>query len=66
MTHHDDDSPPRWYSRTEAAAKLGISRDRLAYLIAAGQLHTERFGRRDVIPAVELDRFIARLAGQAS
>lgn len=65
-TSDEDSPPPQWYSRTDAAIRLGISKDRLRYLIATGQLHTERFGRRDVIPAAELDRLIARLAGQAS
>jgi excisionase family DNA binding protein len=46
------------YPKAEAAVLLGISERSIDYLISAGRLKTVRIGKRNLIPAEELRRFI--------
>lgn len=45
-----------WYSLTETAALLGISRPTVVRLIARGDLPGERIGRRWYVPRELVDR----------
>jgi excisionase family DNA binding protein len=51
-------SEPLLLSVREAAARLGLGRDLTYRLVAEGRLRSLRLGRRVLIPAVELPRFI--------
>jgi excisionase family DNA binding protein len=51
--------PPRLlYPKAEAAILLGISERSIDYLISSGRLKTKRIGKRNLIPADELRRFV--------
>lgn len=49
------------YPLREAAQRLGIGRSLLYQLIGAGDLATVRVGRRRLVPANELNRFVEHL-----
>jgi excisionase family DNA binding protein len=51
--------PPRLlYPKAEAAILLGISERSIDYLISTGRLATKRIGKRNLVPADELRRFV--------
>jgi len=52
------DAPRLAYSVGEAALALGVSADLVRSLVQRGQLRAVRVGRRIVIPAKELDRWM--------
>ena len=52
-------TPTDLHDANTAAARLGIGRTSLYQLLAAGELGSVRIGRRRLIPAREIDRFIA-------
>jgi excisionase family DNA binding protein len=56
-TEHD--RPPLLLSVPAAAAALGIGRATIYELIAAGELGSLKVGARRLVPAAEVDRFIA-------
>jgi excisionase family DNA binding protein len=51
-------APDRLLSVDEAAEHLGISRSLAYQLIAKGQLHTLKVGRRRLIPSSAVDAYI--------
>jgi excisionase family DNA binding protein len=56
---------PRLYGRVDAAAYLSVSVKEVQRLITRGDLFSVKLGRRRLIPAEELDRYVARLIVQA-
>ena len=66
MAATETPQPVLLHSTTESAVRLGISRAGVYELMARGELASLKIGRRRLIPAAELDRFIAaRLAESA-
>jgi Helix-turn-helix domain len=60
-TQHDNSGQPRprlLYPKEEAGFLLGISERSIDYLISSGRLKTKRIGKRNLVPADELRRFI--------
>jgi excisionase family DNA binding protein len=53
---------PALLSVPDAARALAIGRSKLYELIGDGQLGTVRIGRRRLVPAHEIARFVARLS----
>jgi excisionase family DNA binding protein len=53
---------PAAYSVIQAGAALGVSRQVIYSLIQGGQLRTVMAGRRRLIPATEVDRFLTGAA----
>lgn len=51
------------YSLAESEAMSGLSRSSLYRLIAAGRLKTVHCGRRRLVPARELERFLSGAIG---
>jgi excisionase family DNA binding protein len=49
---------PILYSRADAARAVGLSLSELKRIIKAGQIQEKRQGRRRLIPAAELQRFV--------
>jgi len=56
------DASPLLIGVREAAAELGIGRDRAYQLVAEGRLRSLRLGRRVLVPRAELERFVEREA----
>jgi len=52
---------PLLYSIQDATRLLSVGRSSLYYLIAAGKIRPLKIGRRTLIPAQELQRFIELL-----
>ncbi|MHB1504908.1 MAG: helix-turn-helix domain-containing protein [Acidimicrobiales bacterium] len=50
------------YSIREVASALGISNDLVRSMVQRGELKAIRLGRRVVIPAVELERYVQQPA----
>lgn len=50
------------YSVREVASALGISNDLVRSMVQRGELQAIRLGRRVVIPAAELDRYVQQPA----
>ena len=46
------------YGQSEVAARLGVTRQSVARAIESGDLRAVRLGRRVLIPAAELARFL--------
>ena len=46
------------YGQSEVAARLGVTRQTIAKAVANGDLRVVRLGRRVLIPAAELARFL--------
>ena len=64
----DDDTPPapdRLLSIDEAASALGLGRTALYGEIAAGRLRSLTVGRRRLVPAGSIAKFIAERAADA-
>lgn len=58
-------SDPLLLSVRDAAAELGLGRDLTYELVREGRLHSVAFGRKRLIPRVELEAFVSReLAGE--
>lgn len=51
--------PPIAYTYADAARAAGVSKTRLGYALAAGELTARKAGRRTIIEADELRRWIA-------
>jgi excisionase family DNA binding protein len=52
-------TPERWWvTKTEAADRLGISRETFRRMLIDGQLRTVRVGRRDVVRITDIERII--------
>ena len=49
------------YSITDAAARLGVGRSLMYEMLGDGRLFTVKIGRRRLVPAEELERFVAEL-----
>jgi excisionase family DNA binding protein len=56
------------YSIPEVLTKIGVGRDKLYELIRSGQLPTRKCGRRTIVLATDLQRFLEELPiiGQAA
>lgn len=52
------------YDVNEAVALTSIGRSRLYELMASGELESVKCGKRRLIPADALERFVASLRGQ--
>ena len=52
---------PLLYSIQSSIQILGIGRSSLYELIAAGEIHAVKIGRRTLIPAKEIERFVESL-----
>ena len=46
------------YSQSETGELLGVTRQHVARAVADGRLHAVRLGRRVLIPATEISRFL--------
>jgi excisionase family DNA binding protein len=57
---------PKLYSMAGASASLGISRKYLYDLVREGNIRTLQLGRRRLIAADELDRFVEVLKDRAA
>lgn len=55
-------APDRLLSIDEAAAMLGLGRSRVYLEIAAGRLSSLKVGRRRLVPAAAIARYIAEAA----
>lgn len=53
------------YSVAEAASALGVSRDLVRSMVRRGDLRSRRLGRRVLIPAAELHRWVQQPATQS-
>jgi len=49
------------YSIAESAAMIGVCRDVIYKEIALGRLRSLKIGRRTIVPAAELHRFLSEL-----
>ena len=58
-TERSDTYRPRAYSIEDAAREVGIGRTLMFDLVRRGEVRTVRFGRRRVVPALELDRLMS-------
>ena len=54
------------YRPNQAAAVLGIGRDKLFELLSAGEIRSFREGRTRIIPALALQEYIDRRMAEAS
>lgn len=57
----DKHTPPALLSVREAMARLSVSRAGLYTLLGQGRLQALKLGSRTLIPATELERFVADL-----
>jgi len=57
---------PKYLRVSEIAQLLGITQKAVRQRIARGELPYRRWGRRVLIPAQELDRFLAALPGRTA
>ena len=55
------ESEQRAFRPNEAAARMGISRSRLYVELAAGRIKAKKLGTATLVPAVEIDRWLAEL-----
>jgi excisionase family DNA binding protein len=60
-----ESDPKRLYSVAAAADSLSITRKHLYTLIGRGEIATVTIGRRRLVPATELDRFVDYLVSAA-
>ena len=58
--HARGKSAPLALSVADAGAALGIKKTKLFQLLARGELRSIKIGARRLIPAGELERFVAR------
>jgi excisionase family DNA binding protein len=56
---------PEFYTREAAARRLGVGKTTVWELTTRGVIGVAYIGRKPLIPAVELDRYIAALVEQA-
>lgn len=59
MTTDAKDTKRMAYSLDETAAALGVSRETVRHKIADGGLRAVKVNRRVLVPAAELERFLA-------
>lgn len=60
------EAPKLLYSIGEVGRLLSLSRSTAYELVWNGSLATVHIGKRRLVPADELERYVAALAGQAS
>jgi len=71
MQTDTNNSPPRTTNSPllngfqQVTARLGFSRAKLYDLIAEGQIHPVKVGRRSFVTETELERFVATLSNVA-
>lgn len=61
-----NDGKRRLYPLMEAAEQLGVGRSTIYELIGSGQIEVVKIGRRTLVPADALDRYVERLTAVAS
>lgn len=61
-----NDAKRRLYPLMEAAEQLGVGRSTIYELIGSGQIEVVKIGRRTLVPADSLDRYVDRLTAAAS
>jgi hypothetical protein len=60
-----DDAPPRWLSRRQTVAHLGISENTLDRLIARKEIRSFLLGSKRIIPLREIEAYEARKLHEA-
>lgn len=60
MHHSEESALPRLIGVTEAADRLGLAKRTVYVLIASGRLECCRIGKRILIQATDLERFVHR------
>jgi excisionase family DNA binding protein len=54
--------PPQLLSIEQAGQALNIGRSKIYQLIRSQEIHTVKLGKRRLVPASEVQAFVARLA----
>jgi excisionase family DNA binding protein len=61
LSKHSSYTEKAGLSIAETAARSGFGRDGIYRAIREGKLEAKKFGRRTIIPAASLERFMAEL-----